>query len=189
MNFFARRLGIVALALAACCGGCASKNGNPQVAPPGEAFNLVVLADEEFFKKRTKVELDLVPAYTESEKNVFTDRSVHDYFRNITGNDVRKNQKTKKTIILTTANPREEITRKDPIWKGQWSRSRGKTMASYLIVVADITGDFPEGAAPNDARRFVIALDNKEWRAKNKTLTIQIQTDGVKVLPGSPDGK
>lgn len=187
MNYFARRFGIAAVSLAALCGGCASQKGNSLVAPPGEAFKLVILADEEFFKKRIKVELDLVPAYTESEKNAFMARPVSDYFRNDTGNGVRANQKTKKTFTLTTAHRREEIARKDPIWKNQWSR--GKRIASYLIVVADITGDFPAGVDPNDPRRFVISLDDKVWKAKNKTLTIQIQTDGVKVLPGSPDGR
>lgn len=106
--------------------------------------------------------------------------SVSDYFQ--PGNEQRNyaNEHATNFFLAFSASGGAVTNRvgiKDAIWSTRWKDAR------YLVIFANLTGDFVKGLA--DPRRKVIPLDRRRYEANKKTLQIEVNTTGVKVL--NPD--
>jgi len=113
------------------------------------------------------IEVDIV-GIAPLEKASFESYSVDKYF---SANDPRRAAlqvgRDRLTMVLSQTEP-WVIDRKDEIWE-QWF-ARGVT---EVMLVARLPGKFQDG--PADPRRLFIPLGKKEWKAKGKTLEIEIQ--------------
>src|SRR3989442_9676076 len=88
-------------------------------------------------------------------------------------NSIRNGAK-KVSKILETGTP-WVLDRSDPIWNEWFSYG-----ATELMIMANLPGGGDNTSF--DRRRVFLPLDKKLWKAKNKTLQIEVQDQFIRVL-------
>ena len=154
-----RRLLLLLAALALLPIGC----GTPK--PKPRAWNVSI-------SKQTpaSIEVDLI-GITEMERPAWEGYDIDKYWKS---GDLRRANADKLSVNLPTGTP-WTVSREDPKWQN-WMR-RG---ATELLLIANLPGHFAPGSS--DPRRVFIPLDKNAWKAKDKTLQIDVQDDSVRMM-------
>jgi hypothetical protein len=144
------------------------------------AYNLQIKLDESL--KDSSVVVDVIPANSSDLERLKT-YSINKYWKP----DDTLRQDLSKTHFSFVSSGRLQCTlpAKDPKWK-QWK----KDGVQYLVIIADLPGVFDDGkSGSQDPRRQLLPICKCYWKSWTRSLPVEIQASGVRVLAVPREGQ
>jgi len=163
-HLYSRLLICVTFALVAASLGCSTFSRGPKM----RAYSVELEMSSSLVG--SSIQVDVIPA-KQSELSDWKSYPVEKYWQQ---SDSRRRD-TEKLTWKADSDTSVVIDLKDPKWK-EW-RKKG---ILYLVLIADIPGQFPAGE--DDPRRKILSLDAGAWMKGTKSLSAEIQETRIRVI-------